>query len=141
MSSDSQPSAMTGGCACGEVRYQVEGVPLLMSNCHCRDCQHATGSAYLPAVIVKRRECSFVIGELTWYESVADAGHAMQRGFCATCGSPVALQNGAAPGVTVLYAASLDDPAAYAPSRDIYVASAQPWDVMHAELEKFAGMP
>lgn len=138
---ESHANTTSGGCACGKVRYRLNGAPLVMSNCHCRDCQRATGSAYLPAVIVKRREFSFIGAEPSWFESMADAGHAMKRGFCAECGSPLALQNGAAPGLIVLYASSLDDPETYVPSRDIYVASAQPWDVMHSELAKFDAMP
>ena len=43
----------SGGCACGKVRYTCQGKVLYMGNCHCRDCQRATGSAYFPAVLVK----------------------------------------------------------------------------------------
>ena len=65
----------------------------------------------------------------------------MRRGFCRDCGSPLFLTNGAREGVIVLYAGSLDDPSWYEPSRDIYVKSAQPWDVMHPALPKLDGMP
>ncbi len=41
----------------------------------------------------------------------------------------------------VLYAGSLDDPSWYRPSRNIFVESAQPWDLMHPELPKYEGMP
>jgi hypothetical protein len=112
-----------------------------MGNCHCRDCQRATGSAYFPAVVVKDANLTIVSGQARWYESKADRGHSMRRGFCPTCGSPVFLVNGARDQVTILYAGSLDDPSRFRPSRDIYVASAQPWDLMHPELPKFDRMP
>ena len=83
----------SGGCACGAVRYSCAAEPLYMGNCHCRDCQRATGSAYFAAVIVKKSDFSLT-GELAWYEKSADRGHTMGRSFCPSCGSPVLLTNG-----------------------------------------------
>lgn len=131
----------SGGCACGAIRYTCSTEPLYMGNCHCRDCQRATGSAYFAAVIAKTSDFSLTGGEPIWYEKKADSGTLMRRGFCSSCGSPVLLTNGAIPDFMVLHAGSLDDPSWYKPQRDIYVASAQPWDVMHPDLPKVDGMP
>jgi hypothetical protein len=131
----------TGGCACGAIRYRSDGAPRYMGNCHCRDCQHATGGAYFPGLLVKESEFTLLQGEPRWYDKPADRGHMMRRGFCADCGSPLFLINGASTGAILMYAGSLDDPGLYRPSRDIYVASAQPWDVMNPELPKSDGMP
>lgn len=131
----------SGGCACGAIRYTCSGEPLYMGNCHCRDCQRATGTAYFAAVVVQESDFSLLSGEPGWYEKPADKGHIMRRAFCAACGSPVFLINGARTDFRALYAGSLDDPSWYQPSRDIYVASAQPWDVMHPGLPKVDGMP
>lgn len=35
-------SKITGGCLCGEVRYEMEGV-FNVAVCHCRECQYASG--------------------------------------------------------------------------------------------------
>ena len=129
------PDAFSGGCACGAIRYTCTAAPRFMGNCHCRDCRRATGSAYFPAVVVKEADFALT-GTPAWYETAADRGHMMRRAFCAACGSPVFLINGSRTDVRVLYAGSLDDPSWYQPSRDIYVSSAQPWDLMHAELPK-----
>jgi hypothetical protein len=37
---------ITGGCLCGRVRYTVTGEPAFSGLCHCRNCQHYTGSAF-----------------------------------------------------------------------------------------------
>ena len=131
----------TGGCACGAIRYRCLGEPLYMGNCHCRDCQRATGSAFFPAVLFKGDDFTLQQGETSWYEVVADSGVAMRRAFCPNCGSPVFIENGARPDNRVLYAGSLDDPSRYKPSRNIYVGSAQPWAEMHPDLPKDDGMP
>lgn len=36
---------ITGGCACGAIRYEVTAEPIVTFNCHCRDCQKTTGGA------------------------------------------------------------------------------------------------
>ncbi|WP_420569410.1 GFA family protein [Thalassovita sp.] len=131
---------VTGGCACGKIRYRADGPVRYMGNCHCRDCQQATGTAYFPAVVVSARDFTIEKGSPRWFERQADAGHPMKRGFCADCGSPLLLVNTAHESAMVLYAGSLDDPSWYKPSRDIFVKSAQPWDHMDPDLPKFDGM-
>ena len=130
-----------GGCACGAIRYECAGAPRYMGNCHCTDCQQATGNAFLPAVMVKENEFSLRSGEPIWFERPSDRGHPMRRAFCPACGSPLFLVNGANTAVRVLYSGSLDDPSRYRPSREIYVASAQPWCLLHPDLPHDEGMP
>ena len=131
----------SGGCACGAVRYTCTGEPVYMGNCHCRDCQQATGTAYFAAVVMKASQFSISNGTPSWFERPADKGHIMQRAFCSSCGSPLFLINGSNTKARALYAGSLDNPSWYKPSRDIFVASAQPWDLMHSDLPKDDGMP
>ena len=131
----------TGGCACGAIRYECSGTPRYMGNCHCRDCQQATGSAYFPCVLVKESDFTLLSGEPSWFERPADKGHPMHRGFCSGCGSPLFIVNGANTAGRGIYAGSLDDPSEYRPSREIYVASAQPWSLLHPDVPHDAGMP
>ena len=42
----------TGGCLCGAVRYESEGAPVFSLQCHCRDCQRSSGTAYIAAIRV-----------------------------------------------------------------------------------------
>jgi hypothetical protein len=44
---------MQGGCACGNVRYQLQLPPLLVHCCHCTACQRQTGSAFATNAIVE----------------------------------------------------------------------------------------
>jgi hypothetical protein len=45
-------AARTGGCLCGAVRYESAGEPLFSLLCHCHDCQHQSGSAFIAAMRV-----------------------------------------------------------------------------------------
>jgi hypothetical protein len=46
-------AAAIGGCMCGAVRYECTATPMFMGNCHCRDCQRASGGTYAPAIGVR----------------------------------------------------------------------------------------
>ena len=61
--------------------------------------------------------------------------------FAADCGSPVLLVNDVDADVRVLYTSSLDDPGWYQQRMDIYTDSAQPWDLLHSDTMKVAGVP
>ncbi|NJD07268.1 MAG: GFA family protein [Methylococcaceae bacterium] len=131
---------ISGGCLCGAVRYQSSVEPLITANCHCRDCQRATGSGYAPTLFVPTDSLT-VTGELKFHAVKGDSGHSVSRGFCPICGSQLCGQVELMSGLTALRAGSLDDPAAFKPTMDIYVASAQPWDHMDPALPKFDKLP
>jgi hypothetical protein len=128
----------SGGCACGAVRYECSAEPLMMGNCHCRDCQRASGGPFVSIVAVPK-DALKITGEVKYHEVTGDNGSPIKRGFCGKCGSRL-FGFPAAPFIGVS-AGSLDDPSWYRPTFDIYTSSAQPWDYMNPELAKFPKMP
>ena len=134
-----------GGCACGAIRYECKGPPRYMGNCHCTACQQATGSAYVAAVDGEGERVLPAPGRAELVRKSLRQGppHAarLQRGFCPACGSPLFLLNGANTAVRVLFAGSLDDPSEYKPGREIYVANAQLWDLLHPDIPHDEGLP
>jgi hypothetical protein len=42
----------TGGCQCGNIRYEITEAPRLVYTCHCTDCQRLTSSAFSMGVVV-----------------------------------------------------------------------------------------
>ena len=56
-------SVRTGGCLCGRVRYESGGEPQFSLQCHCRDCQRASGSGYVAAVRVPSAAFRITRGE------------------------------------------------------------------------------
>lgn len=74
-------------------------------------------------------------GNLGSFEKTLDNGHRIERLFCASCGSPVALSIDAYPGRFFVYAPSADDPEAFRPSKVLWNASACTWDTVPEGLE------
>jgi hypothetical protein len=122
--------ALSGGCACGRVRYECEEVSIVDLICHCRDCQRASGSAYSSMSVVPTDKLTLT-RELKYYAIKGDSGGTMHRGFCPECGSPVAARKLETPVITFLQVASLDDPSKFSPTCEIFLSSAQPWHPTH----------
>ncbi|WP_248885340.1 GFA family protein [Acidithiobacillus acidisediminis] len=76
----------SGKCLCGKVSYSVNAEPMFSGNCHCKDCQRSSGSAFIPAMIFREKDVD-IIGEVKYFESQADSGDTHSRGFCPNCGS------------------------------------------------------
>jgi hypothetical protein len=109
-----------------------------MVNCHCRDCQRASGSGYSATLIMPASSVRLVRGECKEHRIVAESGIAAKREFCAVCGTPLFAASLARPELLGVKAASLDDPSWFAPEADVWVESAQPWDHLDPNIPKFA---
>ena len=100
---------MTGGCACGRIRYaaQVEDDEAYL--CHCRMCQRSTGSVSI-AFKTLRKDAVTWSHEPDWYASSAIA----RRPFCRECGASLgfAYPDSEKMDLTV---ASFDDPSRFHP--------------------------
>ena len=129
---------LSGGCACGAIRYECSGEALFAANCHCRDCQHESGSGFVPVLGVPAGAFRVTRGEPRGFTLTADSGHPTTRFFCSDCGSPLFGRPGVAPGLVTIRAGSLDEPGAFRPTRNFYVSRAQPWDRMDPELPSVA---
>jgi len=74
------PALLTGGCACGAVRYECSGDPIFSGHCYCRDCQHSTGTAMasvmgMPKIAVKLFKSE---GEVRYFEVMARANRLLR---------------------------------------------------------------
>jgi hypothetical protein len=132
---------ITGGCVCGEVRYECAAAPLMMLKCHCRDCQQISGGPYVAVVVVPLRAFKITKGTLQHFATPSHHGGHNKRGFCAKCGSRLTGAENPERGIIGLTASSLDDPGLFRPAMDIFVAEAQPWDLMDPGLPKHERYP
>lgn len=131
----------SGGCSCGKIRYECSAAPFAMLNCHCRQCQYASGGASSSGYFVNKDSFKLLQGKPRYYELTADSGNKVRRGFCADCGSPLFAEGDGNPDLLVIKPSSLDDPSWYKPQLDIFTSESQPWDHMDPDIPKFPGMP
>ena len=105
------PMAVTGGCQCGAVRYRSTALLDNAHICHCRMCQKAVGNLFAALVGTPNDELVWTRGTPAVF---ASSDHA-DRGFCATCGTPLFYRGKQSPrtGLTI---GSLDDPSLAPPA-------------------------
>ena len=125
-----------GGCACGGIRYECSQKPLVTLNCHCRDCQRSSGTAFSTVIAVPAAGVKLIVGTPK-YHAVAIEGVQIERGFCPECGTPLFGRNRDALELLVIKIGSLDDPSQFKPQVDIWTKSAQPWTLMSSDTRKF----
>lgn len=131
-------SKYSGQCLCGEIVYSVGVEPVFSGNCHCKDCQRSSGSAFIPAMIFHEKDV-VVSGKVKYFESQADSGNIHKRGFCPNCGSQLFARFSNMPGVLGIKAGTLNSSSNYHPKLDFYLGSAAAWDFMNPELPKEQG--
>lgn len=115
--------ATSGRCLCGAVAYEFEGEPLWSSYCHCETCRR-TCSAPVAAFLGVDRIAFRWTGEAP---AAYESSPGVRRLFCGRCGSPMAYDSERDMRVIHLYAASLDEPAAYRPTLHVHHAERLPW--------------
>ncbi|MDE2596462.1 MAG: GFA family protein [Sphingomonadales bacterium] len=127
-----------GGCGCGELRYRVRGEPIFVNNCHCRQCQHQTGSTSVVNAFFEMERIELLSGDLAENVVVAGSGgpHIIVR--CKACGAavwshyPRMGRNGAG-----LRVGTLDDPDTFTPDAVIFVSEKMPWVALPAGVPAF----
>lgn len=75
-------AVVPGSCACGTVRYEVDGPFDVVSHCRCSMCRNRSASATLVAAPLGRFRWMAGADAVTIYRSGDDA-----RAFCSKCGS------------------------------------------------------
>lgn len=116
-----------GGCNCGAIRYRIEGKPVVVAQCHCKNCQRQSGSAFSVNLMVAA-DCVTTTGDLTTYEDRDTlSGNPVYRRFCGTCGSPIFSDLAEGNGMTIVKVGTLDDPMPSAPVVSVWTSTKMPW--------------
>jgi hypothetical protein len=133
-------SRIKGGCLCGAVKYETNADPVFAAHCQCNDCKKSTGAGHATAGAFPEAAVTFT-GKPKSYAAKAESGGTATRGFCAECGGRLTFRSSNMPGLVLLMAGSMDNPAAITPTGAIYGKRHLPWDYLDPNLNVSEAMP
>ena len=134
------PHCTSGSCACGQVAYEYEDLPLRMLNCHCSRCRRARSAAHTTNIFVPLDKFRFRRGEALVQDFHLPGARYFGVAFCASCGSDVPRRSEERK-LAVIPAGGLDSDPGVRPSAHIYVGSKASWFEITDGLPQFAEMP
>ncbi|MGO9934921.1 MAG: GFA family protein [Steroidobacteraceae bacterium] len=124
---------ITGGCLCGEVRYQCTAPPDHSTFCHCATCRRASGSHVLGWVTFAKSSFQFTSNPPAEFRS----SKSVLRTFCPICGTPLTYRHEKSPDEIDVTIGSLDAPDNTSPADHIWMSDALAWDKPADGLPQF----
>jgi len=128
---------LSGGCACGKVRYRLSSAPLFVHCCHCRRCQRETGSAFVLNALIETDRLALEGAEPQPVETPTDSGRPQRIFRCETCRIAVFSEYGGLAKLRFVRIGALDDPTALKPDVHIYTRSKLPWVALPGGVPEF----
>jgi len=117
----------SGGCACGQVRYELEGEPIWTQMCYCSDCQRISGSAYGLNLMVVEPQLH-IDGSTKSTFLPTGSGSGCENHFCSECATNIwGHYLIAPPGLFIVRAGTLDDTSWLKPDAQVFTKDRQPW--------------
>jgi hypothetical protein len=117
--------ALTGGCLCGGVRFELTEPPVSASYCHCTRCQKRTGTAASPQARIVPGSIRVTGDELV---RVYEPPDGFPKAFCSACGSALWSINPGTGQIASIRMSLFDDDPGVRPSYRQFTAYAAEWE-------------
>ena len=119
-------SALTGGCMCGGIRFEVTEPPVSAVWCHCTRCQRRTGTAASISARLAPGSLKILQGEGLLRAWTPPDG--FSKVFCSECGSQMWSQSTADPDVIAVRFGVFDGDPGVRPTAHQFAAFAAEWE-------------
>ena len=126
---------LRGGCACGQIRYEITVAPIDAGYCHCGLCRLTTGAVMLAWATVPIDGITYVAGEPSVYPS-SEWG---ERRFCPTCGAQFEYRAQKNPKIVDVNIGTLDHPELVPPASHVWVEDEVSWLHIDDHLPRYLG--
>mgnify|MGYP000533670672 CR=1 FL=1 len=116
---------LSGGCLCGRVKFLVKENFKDFYQCHCKQCQQLTGSAFTSNILTEPGNIKWLIGQdcIALYEHPT---RVFSKSFCKVCGSGLPYINKSKTSL-VIPAGSLNEPPSLHPQANIFTSEEACW--------------
>jgi len=132
---DTMPSEIQGSCACGTIRFTLDGEVRNLVNCHCTKCRKLNGGAFSSYAVVRKADLRFGAGEATLSAYHLPSG--FTKYFCRRCGAPIYNANPDFPAHRMVFLGALERPEEVAPKMNIFCSTMLDWAGEVAGLTSF----
>ena len=126
-------SPVSGGCFCGEIRFEVTGPARYACFCHCESCRRAAGGVYVPWATFDEEAFVVTRGEMARHHSAPG----VNRGLCSNCGTSLTYEHIDRARQIDVNLTSFDEPSQFAPVAHIWVEDKLPWVSIDDGLPQF----
>jgi hypothetical protein len=132
--------AVTGGCYCGEVRYEVDGPQEAAFQCHCRECQYLTGGNANIVVVFAKSDFRYTKGLASSFAR-SDLENPVTRHFCGACGTGIGSRSPSRPNSMIVKVGTLDNPGEYQAQAAIFTCDRQAYHYIPNNIPSFEKRP
>ena len=124
---DQEPlKRVTGGCMCGNVKFEVNAPLLGAARCYCKRCQRRTGTAFSQTALTQPGSFAVTDGE-EFVKTYEPGGGGWNKSFCGNCGSQLMSRSAENPDLLAIRMGALDEDPHVPIRAHQFVAYAAPW--------------
>ncbi|WP_189401650.1 GFA family protein [Arenicella chitinivorans] len=130
---------LNGGCLCGAVKFTLDDTFNAFYQCHCRQCQQLTGSAFASNLFTDPDNIEWTQGT----NSIKNYEHPTRefsKSFCVSCGSAVPFLNKSRSSL-IVPAGSLNRFPEIRPQANIFTSEQACWLQPGLHAKEFTGFP
>ena len=132
--------AVTGGCYCGEIRYEINGSQEAAFQCHCRECQYLTGGNANIVVVFAESDFRYTKGLASSFTR-SDLENPVTRHFCGACGTGIGSRSPSRPNSMIVKVGTLDNPGEYQAQAAIFTCDRQAYHYIPNNIPSFDKRP
>ncbi|MBP0022104.1 MAG: GFA family protein [Cyanobacteria bacterium SBLK] len=131
----------TGGCQCGQIRYEIRAIPLTLYACHCTECQKQSSSAFGMSMPVPRDAVIILKGKPKQWKRISHSGREVNCFFCGECGTRLFHNPERNPKISNIKPGTLDDTSWLKPVGHTWTKSAQKWVILNDGMLNYKKQP
>ncbi len=128
---------LSGECFCGTVKFSVRDEFKSFHQCHCKQCQQLTGSAFSANIFTDPENIEWLSGEscVTAYEH---STREISKSFCKICGAGLPFINKTKTSL-IVPAGSLNEPPDIQPQANIFTSEEACWYRLGLKARSYSG--